>query len=525
MAGVVNFRLRQNVKGLQLTAQTGITDKGDGATYDVSAVAGTAFADGRGHVAGFVGYSHRDPVFRADRTFFTRNGSSNLGFLPQGVADLSSAPPTQAAVNAVFAKYGVAPGVVTGRAFGFNTDNSLFITVNTPIVNYRGADSDVLIQNNAVVYNTGNPYVIQIPLDRVSTYGAADFEFSPAVTAYASGLYTHYTANVQYSVSTIGGMGQTTTIAAANPFIPADLRTLLNSRANPNAPFLFRNSIPEFGPRQQLQDYNIYQVTGGFKGAIPGSSVTYDLYGQYGQTTNNETFTNGLSFARLQGLLNAADGGASQCTGGFNPFGENPVSQSCDTFLRVRPVNHLNLSQTVVEGSLQGPIFDLPAGSLRFAAGATYRRNTYRLAADNLLATGAVTGYGTFGSGNGNDDVKEVFGELLVPIIHDTPLIQEFNVDLAARYSSYNSIGGFGTYKADFDWKVAEPLRLRGGYSRAARAPSLGELFGAQTTASVQIGNPVVNGVALSSGDPCDIRGATRKNAGGNAAARSARYA
>jgi outer membrane receptor protein involved in Fe transport len=514
MAGVVNFRLRQDFTGLQITGNTGITEKGDAATYDLSGIAGVKLGD-RGNITGFVSYSQRDAAYRGDRAFFNKNGSSNLAFIPQGLADLSTTPISQGAVDALFAKYGVAAGTVTGRAFGFNADGSLFTTANNPIANYHGdTSSDIRIQNNSVLYNTGSPYVLQIPLKRLSTYLAGNYDITPDVNLYANVLYTQYKADVQYSVPAIGGMGQTAFIPVTNPFIPGDLRTLLNARgANANANFLFRNSAPEFGPRVQAQDYHIFQSTLGLKGTIPGSKITYDIYGAYGETRNNETFEGGLSFTALNSLLFAPDGGASKCSGGFNPFGENAVSASCIAYLSRSPVNHLKLTQGVIEATVQGPIFDLPAGELRFAAGGTYRRNTYNLQADASLASGDITGYGTFGSGGGHDAVKEAFGELLIPVIHNTPFIEELNLDLAARYSDYDSIGGLATYKADFDWKVAQPIRFRGGYSRAARAPSLGELYGAPATASVQIGNPPV------AGDPCDVRGSVRKNAGSNAGA------
>jgi outer membrane receptor protein involved in Fe transport len=520
MAGVVNFRLRQNFTGVQLYSQIGVTDKGDGSTYDLSGMAGTAFADGRGHAIIFFGYTNRQPIYRGDRAFFTRNGSTNLAFLPQGLVDLSSAPPSQAAVNTVFAKYGAGAGTVTGKTYGFNPNGTLFTAANNPIVNYQGApDEQIRFQNNTVQFNSGDVYDIQIPLQRYSVYGMTDFRASDAADLYLQGNYVHYTALVQRSYAFVGGQGQTQTIPVSNPFIPADLKTLLASRANPTAPFIYRSSTLQFGPRQQPQDWTLYQITGGVKGTIPGSSITYDVYGSYGHTRQIEQFRNGLSFSALTNLLNAPDGGASLCAGGFNPFGNNPVSASCSAYLKRVASNETDLSQTVFEGTVQGPMFNLPAGSARFAAGAEYRRNSYATVADPLLSSGDSIGFGISGNAHGSDTVKEVYGELLLPIIHDTPLIQEFNLDLAARYSSYRTIGGVGTYKADFDWKVFQPLRLRGGYSRAVRAPSLGDLYGAPTTASVTVGTPVVNGVAVAAGDPCDVRGAVRKNAGANAAA------
>ena len=102
--------------------------------------------------------------------------------------------------------------------------------------------------------------------------------------------------------------------------------------------------------------------------------------------------------------------------------------------------------------------------------------------------------------------MKEVYGELLVPILANTRFFRSLNLDLGYRYSNYNISGGVSTYKADLDWTPVEPITFRGGYSRAIRAPSVGDLFtsGAQSSVSLGTLGPVGNG------DPCDIRSGYR---------------
>src|SRR3546814_3996493 len=41
---------RSNFSGIELDAQQGITDEGDGANFNISATVGTNFADGRGNI-------------------------------------------------------------------------------------------------------------------------------------------------------------------------------------------------------------------------------------------------------------------------------------------------------------------------------------------------------------------------------------------------------------------------------------------------------------------------------------------
>ena len=69
LAGVVNFRLKEEFDGLELDAQWGQTEQGDGAEYGGGFTAGLDFADGRGSVLGYVGYAERETVLSTQRDF------------------------------------------------------------------------------------------------------------------------------------------------------------------------------------------------------------------------------------------------------------------------------------------------------------------------------------------------------------------------------------------------------------------------------------------------------------------------
>ncbi|MEI9851482.1 MAG: TonB-dependent receptor plug domain-containing protein [Sphingomonas sp.] len=69
VAGVVNFVLKKDFEGLQLRAQAGITEEGDGAKYKLSATWGTQFAGGRGHLTLFASGDRTEPIKRVDREY------------------------------------------------------------------------------------------------------------------------------------------------------------------------------------------------------------------------------------------------------------------------------------------------------------------------------------------------------------------------------------------------------------------------------------------------------------------------
>lgn len=76
IAGVVNFILKDDFDGLQLRGLTGITDRGDAAQYQLSALAGRNFLGSRGNITASFEYSRNDGLQATKRDFRTvRPGS------------------------------------------------------------------------------------------------------------------------------------------------------------------------------------------------------------------------------------------------------------------------------------------------------------------------------------------------------------------------------------------------------------------------------------------------------------------
>ena len=67
MAGVVNFILKDNFEGLEVSSQYGISEEGDGAQFNIQALLGGNFADDRGNMTFFTSYFSREAVGQGDR--------------------------------------------------------------------------------------------------------------------------------------------------------------------------------------------------------------------------------------------------------------------------------------------------------------------------------------------------------------------------------------------------------------------------------------------------------------------------
>jgi iron complex outermembrane receptor protein len=197
ISGVVNIKMQHQFDGLEVRAQYGISDQGDADDYKVSLAGGGAFADDRGSAVFSLEYANRRKIFLSDRDWTF--GSQRDSVLPFGLVTLGSNPPPQAAIDQVFARYGVAPGTVrSGNQFGFNLDGTLFSTGQT-VQNYKGpTDPTLYTITGAQVLAEGRQFrFLQLPLERYSFFGRFDFALTPSVNTFSQFMYTHSVAATQ----------------------------------------------------------------------------------------------------------------------------------------------------------------------------------------------------------------------------------------------------------------------------------------------------------------------------------------
>lgn len=506
VAGVVNFKLKRNFEGLQLDANYGITQHGDGQNTSATITWGTNLAEGRGNIAAALTYFDRGEVRREDRKFFDDILGTSVPATGTYTADATNLP-TQAAVNALFnGRYGAPETVNRNGLYSNNPDGTIYEQRSG--ANFRfPADSLYYRGPTGAVFVRTHPQTLQQPLTRYSAFAKGDYEVNDHITAYGQAAYTHYRVS-QVNNGVLMATSTPVYVAVNNASVPADIRTLLASRPRPNDPFLYYSTSARFGPSGQEQTYDVGQVIGGIRGDLSFRDWTYDVSASYGKTEEREDLFGYIGLAAFQSLLSAADAGASICQGGYPVFSFAPISDACKTYLQRDVRNDFTFDQKTFEASLQGGLFELPAGEVRFAAGVAYRRNFYEALPDAQLTAKSVVGTGGVDPSRGSTEVREAFVEALIPVLKDLPLIQSLNLDLAYRRSDYDSIGGVNTYKASAEWQVVPSLLLRGGYQRAIRAPSVGELFQARRYFAANIGS-----VATGAGDPCNITTSYRRGA------------
>jgi iron complex outermembrane recepter protein len=510
MSGVVNFKTITGFEGIKADIQMGNSMRGDHRKFSSSLTFGTKFAGDRGNFLFAISYADRQALPGSARSFF--NDKIPSGFIGTGTyVPNATNLPSQTVLNGLFAGYGVTSSIGRTLNLGFNDNGSLF--TQTGALNYQGPRSGgYAIVGGNVRMPVGSQIDILNSLKRKTAFAKFDFGLTDALTAYGQFMYVDSTVRTE-SGGSLTQLGTLTTIPVTNPFIPADLRTLLASRtANPAASFLWNGRYVGIPDKAFDENYVVQQYMAGLKGDLAGS-WKFDAFVAYDESKHNQDNSPNVLKSRVQTLLNAADGGASICAGGFNPFGianALSLSDACEAYLTKTTSSKENVSQLQAQATVNGSLFDLPAGPVQVALLGSYRRNNYNFVPDSDLAAGNIEAIIASAPAKGSINVKEFAAQIDVPILSDKPFFQELAIGAAGRVSDYNTSGSVKSYEGDIRWRPTDTLLFRGSYQRAVRAPNIQELFSPSTGVQVALGTP-----PGAIGDPCDVRSTARTGANG----------
>ncbi len=524
MSGVVNFKTLRSFNGVRIDGMYSSSEQGDANRLNASLSFGTQYGDDRGNLIVAFSYAKQDPVNGSARDFFhDKTPSSFIGtgtFVPS-----ATNAPSAAAVTALFNGYGIAGARNPLLNMGFNGDGSLF--VQTGAVNYKGPTdgNGYMVIGNNVRMPVGQQTDFYNGLERTSAFLKTDYELSDSLSVYAQFMYVNPTVTTA-SGGSLTQFPALTTIPVTNPFIPADLATVLASRPTPGAAFNWNARYVGVPYKGWDESYQVQQYLLGLRGDI-SSSWSFDVFGSYDQSVHDQTMHHAVLKTQVQRLLNAADGGASLCAGGFNPFGDanaRSLSPQCEAFITKDGFSKETLHQTQFQAQLNGDLFNLNAGAVKVAFVADYRRNDYNYAPDSdLVSPGAFNVYVPSSPGGNIEavvntlpvptqsiDVKEIAAQVDVPLLTDKHMAKELGIGFAGRMSDYSVSGRVNSYEFDARWRPVDPFLVRASYQRAVRAPNIGELFAPQQATQLVIGTP-----PAAIGDPCDVRSTARTGPNG----------
>lgn len=543
VAGVVNFVLKRNFEGVSIRAQNGISDEGDGNNMLAAVTAGTNFSGGRGNIAISLEYNKNDPIFFSQREYAGAFEGRRQFQLVEDTATSNGGRPETAAGNGIpdtqlidrikninistggaFSSVCPAGGTATPRgalncAGVFNAAGAQF--GNVFVFNPDGTLVRNVVDRDFRPFGSGNAQgglgstlretgLLQTGNTRYSANLIASFEVSDAFRPYVEAKFVR-TDSLQEGQPTFSSGALNPTFSINNPFLTPQARALLVTSLAPGATgFTTFRFNTDFGGRGENHSRDLFRVVVGAEGSF-WDTWSYNLALNYGRSETFYETRGNVLLSNFTRAVNAVRNPAGQIVCAVNadatPANDDPACRPLNLFGFGAPsaeaLQYIGFTSSreqwgeqknalfTVSGDLS-KLFELPGGPIQFALGGEWRQEDSFSEFDETTRNGLtfLNAIGTFAPPT--LEIWEGFGEVRVPLLADVPGFKELTVEGAARVSNYNT-GNVGTavsYNVGGVWSPVDGVRFRANYGRAVRAPTQGDLFGAQSQTFAAIGDP-----------------------------------
>ncbi len=267
-------------------------------------------------------------------------------------------------------------------------------------------------------------------------------------------------------------IGQTATFITPNsPYYPTAFAAANNVAGQP-LPLYFR-SVPS-GSRQTQDVTDSVRLVAGSRGTLAGWD--YDTSVLYSRNRLTDKLVGG--WARTNEYLSLVNSGV------INPFGPttDPAALQAAQDANYNGTFYVNTSAiTAVNAKVSGDLFQLPAGMAGLALGVDLRRESIDLAPSDASRQNLVLGFGGLGGvpTSAKRNVASAYAEV------NLPLLKTLEGNVAVRYDDYQRVGSTVNPKASLRWQPSEQLLMRGSYGTGFRAPTLYDLNQPQSIGGV----------------------------------------
>ncbi|WP_019517928.1 TonB-dependent receptor plug domain-containing protein [Sphingomonas sp. Mn802worker] len=493
VAGVINIITDQKIRGLRLDAQVNVPEVGAGVDHRVSGVFG--FNNDRFSLVGSVEYRKRDQLSLNDSKFFTCPVG---GFLDGEGSAFGSGDPF--------------PVGDPRNCFTTNNGGTTINTLGLPTRDAIGRTSGIVGRFNRFVPASG---VTTGPFPGYLGVGAFDRDtFDPqsqeealitGVETYTGYLSSTYKTDLLGNAEIYGELLATRRKSSSplyrqlsldylqgSPLLPADIRNGLFAAPTPTSSGrnIAARAFISYGLTSSDQQVDYVRASGGVRGDFFFDKWRYDAY--VGKSWNDAIYeSESFLTDRLANSLNVvanANGTFSCASAASNANcvaapalsaavigGQLP--QNFRDYIVANTIGNTKFRETTFAFNIDGPLFKLPGGDVQLALGAEYRKQSINDQPDPNSVSGNLFGLTAATPTVGKDNVKEVFGEVFLPLLADIPFFHRLNLTASGRYTDYASYGSDFTYKAAAEWEPIRGFGFRGSYGTSYRAPALAEQF------------------------------------------------
>jgi len=522
----------------------------DGGTFDATLAFGTSFDDGRGRATAYVGYRKIKPVTQANRDYsacalsartqaqFDANGQlytcGGSATSPTGTLfAYDSDDPRTSSFTSLTYQFGANRSLLPGfTPFNFAPTNyfqrnderytaGVFADYEIsealhPYMEFMFMDDRTVAQiapsgnfGNTLSLNCDNPLLGASQL-------AVICDNENLLVSPAPGDAFTVVGNVAAENAARIARGQGEPLLGTTAFGFIDPTT--GATYNRGFAQILRRNI-EGGSRRDDLQHTSYRAVLGTRGDI-SPAWSYDVYYQYGRTNFAETYTNDLSVTRLTRALDvvndangnpvcrsALDGTDTNCVPWdiFSP-GTSQPSAAATAYLSTPGFQRGIVSEQVLSGYVAGSLGEYGFMSpwaedgVSIVLGGEYRKEKLEFLSDVAFQTGDLPGQGAPTLPvSGSFNVKEFFTEVAIPIVQNSWL-HDFTITGGYRYSDYSTGATTDTYKIEGELAPTRDIRIRGGYNRAVRAPTVQDFFAPQRVALDGSTDPC-SGAAITASD------------------------
>jgi iron complex outermembrane receptor protein len=499
VAGVVNFILRKDFKGVEVGAFYGKPTTGGGGkdgkgsiTVGFGDMATTHF-----NVMGSLDFEHSSAIYGYQRPYADRSWDNG------GAFDVSATP------SGALRTYdpSATPGVLNSQGSGLGNP----LAVGGATGNTCAANGSSWNAVEGTCRFNSSPFVPLTPdVTRVNGSLALRARVNDDIDFFAEGFLSNNKTVTReqpspYSVSFLSsdflfpekGVNPAIVLNPSNPAYQSVVLPYLTSIGSAAAgqPVTVSYRAFDGGPREHTDNSLQTHFTTGFEGNLKGWD--FDSAYSYNASSVKETTQSGYqSQLAMVELLSGNDA--------FNPYA---ATQTPALAKEIAATNYVGpmISSTLSTQSLDikgsHDLYALPGGDLTLAVGASLRKEELNLSPSAAYMSGDISGYG--GQVLPLDvsrNSHSVFAELYAPIL------KSLDADLSVRNDHYPNASSTNP-KLSMSFTPVSQVKLRGSVGTGFREPSLPELDNPQTVGTSQSFQDPVTGVTnqynvLSGGNP-----------------------
>ena len=479
IGGVVNFKLKDDFEGVEISTLYDVTTEGDAEKFNLDLTMGGNFADDRGNAVLYIGYSKREALFQGDRDFASvALTEGDDGLIPGG----SSGIPGTRVFGGPTLNIGPNAGSSLGR---FNQDGSGAA--------FTAADR----------FNYAPDNFLQLPQERLTMSAFSHFYINDETRIYSEISFIRNEVPQELAPTPAF---TTITVNPNSAFFAADVQdAILNAQVNNNngTPddesddflesalnadgtydmFVGRRMV-ENGSRQSIDTRDAMRLLVGIDGYF-NDDWSYDVYYSRSQMDQSNLLNNDVAASRFKQALLVNDAGTEcQDTSNgcvpLNIFGEGNITQEAIGFINIGATNVTSLTQEVFMATVSGSLpFTFPGASepVGLVFGYEKRQDESSFRPDEFLSAGDVLGFNAGEPTIGKYSSDEIFTEFSLPLLSGKDFAEDLSLWGAARFADYSNIGQVSSFAAALNWAPTDWISTRVGFQSAVRAPNVSELF------------------------------------------------